>query len=193
MAKGLGGCGAIGAGQGTPDLEARPADQVLPAQPPTYERVTLPRAIVHVVTIPDPVHYPLQVAVSPDLAPVDQLAAQVCPGEGCVIAAMNAGFFDPVNGLTTAYVVKDGVVVADPTHNPRLMDNPNLTAYLEQILNRSEFRRYDCGGSPQYAITAHRQPPPAGCRLVDAVGAGPQLLPLDTSVAEGFIDRTTTP
>jgi len=113
----------------------------------------------------------------------------VCDGEGCVAAAVNAGFFDPNNGLTTSYVVQDGALVADPGQNQRLVGNPDLATYMDRILNRSEFRRYDCGGTPSYAIALHQAPVPAGCALVDAVGAGPQLLPQDTSVEEGFVDR----
>lgn len=158
--------------------------------PPVYETVNLPAAIVHVVTIPDPVRYPMQVAVVDELARVDQIASQLCDGEGCVAAAINAGFFDPNNGLTTSHVIEDGALVADPNQNERLIGNPDLASYMDRILNRSEFRHYDCGGTPSYAITFHQDPVPVGCALVDAVGAGPQLLPQDTSVEEGFIDRT---
>lgn len=158
--------------------------------PPVYETVSLPAATVHVVTIPDPVRYPVQVAVVDELARVDQIASQVCSGEGCAAAAINAGFFDPNNGLTTSYVIEDGALVADPNQNERLIGNSDLASYMGRILNRSEFRRYDCDGTPSYAITFHQAPMPTGCALVDAVGAGPQLLPQDTSVEEGFIDRT---
>jgi hypothetical protein len=87
--------------------------------------------------------------------------------------------------------VQDGALVADPNQNQRLVGNPDLASYMDRILNRSEFRRYDCGGTPRYDITFHSDPVPAGCALVDAVGAGPQLLPQDMSVEEGFVDRAT--
>lgn len=161
----------------------------MPTVPPLYETISLPTATVHVVTIADPVRYPVRVAVVDELARVDQIAAQVCEVEGCVAAALNAGFFDPNNGLTTSYVVQDGVLVADPNLNQRLVGNPDLDSYMDRILNRSEFRRYDCGGTPSYAITLHQVPVPNGCSLVDAVGAGPQLLPQDTAEEEGFVDR----
>ncbi len=164
-----------------------------PAQPPVYETLALPKAVVHLVTIPDPVHYPVRVAVTESLAPVDYLASQGCEVEGCVIAALNAGFFDPNNGLTTSYVVVEGSLVADPSQNERLIGNPALTPYLDRILNRSELRRYTCGGMPRYEIARHQAPTPPGCTLEDAVGAGPQLLPQDTSVEEGFLDPATTP
>ena len=158
--------------------------------PPIYETIALPAATVHLVTIPDPERYPVRVAVAANLARVDQIAAEVCPETGC-LAALTAGFFDPNNGLTTSYGVVEGDLVADPRLNDRLVGNPDLASYMDSILNRSEFRRYDCGGTPSYAITFHQDPIPSGCTLVDAVGAGPQLLPEDTSVSEGFVDRTT--
>jgi hypothetical protein len=164
-------------------------------QPPVYEMVELPTATVHVVTIADPVAYPVRVAVSDTLQPVDKLVptAVDCGEETCGIAAINAGFFDPNNGLTTSYGVVAGKLVADPRQNSRLVDNPNLATYMDQILNRSEFRRYDCGGMPAYAIITHAAPIPEGCTLVDAIGAGPQLLPQDTSVAEAFVDDSVSP
>ena len=161
----------------------------MPTVPPLYETISLPTATVHVVTITDPVRYPVQVAVVDELARVDQIAAEVCEGEGCVAAALNAGFFDPNNGLTTSYVVQDGALVADPNLNERLVGNPDLAGYMDRILNRSEFRRYDCGGIPSYDITLHQAQVPTGCALLDSVGAGPQLVPEDTSVEEGFVDR----
>ncbi|PSN06423.1 hypothetical protein C7293_30950 [filamentous cyanobacterium CCT1] len=184
---GLFGCAPVPdqAGAAESGVEAQPLAQPMP---PIYETVRLHAATVHVVTIPDPVNYPLRVAVVDLLARVDAIAAQVCEGDGCVAAAINAGFFDPSNGLTTSHVVKDGVLVADPSQNERLVGNPDLASYMDRILNRSEFRRYDCDSTPSYDITFHSAPVPAGCDLVDAVGAGPQLLPQDTSVEEGFVD-----
>ncbi|MGG6241797.1 phosphodiester glycosidase family protein [Nodosilinea sp. AN01ver1] len=182
---GLFGCAPL------PQADADSSPEVAPEappMPPVYETVSLPAATVHVVTIPDPVRYPVRVAVVDDLARVDAIAAQVCEPTGCVAAAINAGFFDPNNGLTTSHVVQDGALVVDPSQNERLVGNPDLASYMDRILNRSEFRRYDCGGAPSYDITFHSDPVPAGCALVDAVGAGPQLLPQDTSVEEGFVD-----
>jgi exopolysaccharide biosynthesis protein len=145
---------------------------------------------VHWVTVPDPVRYPVQVAVTETLTPVEAMAAQVCGTGGCA-AAINAGFFDPNNGLTTSAVVIDDELAADPRQNPRLMENPDLTSYLNQILNRSEFRRYTCDGQIRYAITFHQDPIPAGCTLEESVGAGPQLLPESTAIEEGFFDPAT--
>ncbi|MEM9807679.1 MAG: phosphodiester glycosidase family protein [Cyanobacteria bacterium P01_D01_bin.56] len=68
------------------------------------------------------------------------------------------------------------------------MDNPDLSTYIEQILNRSEFRRYQCVNGIRYDITVHNAALPADCKVHSALGAGPQLLPDDTSQAEGFTD-----
>lgn len=157
-----------------------PIEQVMP---PRYEITELPHSVIHTVTVPDPQQYPLQVAVSEALEQVDELAQQ----QGA-LAALNAGFFDPNNGLTTSHVTVDSVLVADPRQNQRLVGNPDLAAYMDQILNRSELRRYDCGGVVQYDITLHQTPTPEHCRLVSSVGAGPQLLPQDKSYEEAFID-----
>ncbi|MGB3612182.1 MAG: phosphodiester glycosidase family protein, partial [Elainellaceae cyanobacterium] len=147
-----------------------------------YSTRELDRATAHIVTVP--AAYSVTVAIAPELTPVAAIAQQA----GATVA-INAGFFDPQNGQTTSHVTIDGAVAADPRRNARLMDNPDLAPYLDQILNRSEFRRYRCGseGASQYAIVAHDASSPEGCHLVDAVGGGPQLLPKLTSVDEGFV------
>lgn len=106
--------------------------------------------------------------------------------KGKEVAAINGGYFDPNNQQTTSFVTTNKRLVADPRLNSRLVDNPDLAIYLGKILNRAEFRRYQCDGQNVYDITLHRQSVPAQCVLIDALGAGPQLLPVDTSQAEGF-------
>lgn len=157
-----------------------------------YHTQDLEQAIAHVVTVPPNYTVTVAVADEPDATAAASLqtVAAIAQNQGA-IAALNAGFFDPQNGQTTSYVTVDGDLVADPRQNRRLMDNPDLAPYRDQILNRSEFRRYHCGdagATPQnrYAITSHDTAPPVGCQVVDAVGAGPRLLPL-TSADEGFI------
>ncbi|NJM68372.1 MAG: phosphodiester glycosidase family protein [Acaryochloris sp. RU_4_1] len=104
------------------------------------------------------------------------------------IAVLNAGYFDPVNQQTTSHIQINGQVQANPQQNARLMENPDLQAYLPKILNRSEFRQYQCGQTVRYAITPHQHPLPPNCQLRYALGAGPQLLPKLTLQAEGFTD-----
>ncbi|MEM8610897.1 MAG: phosphodiester glycosidase family protein [Cyanobacteria bacterium P01_H01_bin.105] len=140
-----------------------------------------PVARVHVVTIPP--NYPVEVAVSDELKPVENFVTDTG-----AIAALNGGFFDPNNGQTTSFITVNGSLVADPRENQRLVNNPDLAPYIEQILNRSEFRRYDCDDGVRYDITGHNSVVPDGCTLHSALGAGPQLLPDDASLAEGFTD-----
>lgn len=145
------------------------------------ETVILPQAVVHLLTIPAGSPQ-IQVAVTAELKTVADWAR-----DSGAIAVLNGGFFDPQNGQTTSFITVDSAVVADPRSNVRLMDNPSLAPYLESILNRSEFRRLDCGSRIRYSINFHSAAP-EGCTVVDAVGAGPQLLPADTAAAEGFVD-----
>ena len=142
----------------------------------------LPNSIVHVVTIPPGNRYQVDVALSETLMPLPVLAE-----EAGAIAAINAGFFDPQNGLTTSYVTLQNGLVANPQQNPRLMENPDLAPYIDAILDRSEFRIYNCEDDVQYAIVPHSTPTPEACTLEGAVGAGPQLLPDMTGYEEGFL------
>ncbi|NEQ50184.1 MAG: phosphodiester glycosidase family protein [Leptolyngbya sp. SIO3F4] len=138
-------------------------------------------ARIHMVVIPP--NYPVEVVVDDGLKTVEEFAADTN-----ALAVMNGGFFDPNNAQTTSFITIDRFLVADPRNNRRLVDNPALTIYMDQILNRSEFRRYDCGEDIRYDITFHNEAIPSGCMLHSALGAGPQLLPDDTSQIEGFTD-----
>lgn len=140
-------------------------------------------AKVHVVQIaPDATVF---VAVADDLAPLSNFTA-----DEVGLVRLNAGFFDPQNGKTTSHITVSGQVAGDPADNERLVDNPSLQQYLPQILNRSEFRVYRCGpdAMTRYDIVFHDAPLPIDCQVEHAVGAGPQLLPVDTSDVEAFTD-----
>lgn len=141
----------------------------------------LPQANVHVLTIPANGEF----AVTPALSDtVDSLETFAEVYEA--IAVLNGGFFDPLNQKTTSYVFIDGELVADPANNDRLMNNADLSPYLDQILNRTEFRRYRCPEGDRYDITLHQASLLPNCQLIDALGGGPGLLPL-TAEAEGFL------
>ncbi|MDF5706778.1 MAG: phosphodiester glycosidase family protein [Nostoc sp. S4] len=148
-----------------------------------FER-TLPQSIAYILLIPANSRFLVTPALSQKVATVEEFAQKYR-----AVAILNAGFFDPANQKSTSYVVLQGKLVADPEQNERLVNNPNLKPYLSQIFNRTEFRRYSCGQTISYSIALHSQSPPAGCQLVDAIGAGPRLLPKLTSVQEGFIDN----
>ena len=149
----------------------------------THEVHRLPRSLIHVLHIPAEA----RLRVTPALASeVDTLASFVATTGA--IAAVNGGFFDPVNQKTTSYVVLNGEIVADPAQNERLVTNPEMIPYLDRILDRSEFRQYQCRQAMRYAIAVHSEPVPEGCQLQTALGAGPRLLPELTLVAEGFAE-----
>jgi uncharacterized protein YigE (DUF2233 family) len=146
-----------------------------------YEVQNQPQATIHIVTLP--AEATLTVAIPSGLATVAQ------QGQSSA-AALNAGFFDPTNQQTTAHVLIQGKVAADPQQNAHLTQNPALQPYLKQIFNRSEWRRYQCQSAPtkRYAIVPHSELPPSDCQLIDAVGGGPLLLPQLNAEAEAFWD-----
>lgn len=150
-----------------------------------YEQRTLVNSIIHILWVPSNGRYLVKPALSNTVKTVEEFAQN-----HQAIAILNAGFFDPANQKTTSYVMLSGQVAADPKQNERLVNNPNLKSYLSQIFNRSEFRSYQCGQTIRYDIAFHSEASPVGCQLVDAVGAGPSLLPEITSVKEGFVDRS---
>lgn len=148
-----------------------------------YKVHYLPQSMVHVLHIPTQ----SSLQVTPALASGVDTLANFAAVDG-TIAAVNGGFFDPVNQKTTSYVVSNGAIVADPGENQRLMNNPEMMPYLDRILNRSEFRQYQCGQAGRYDIAAHSDPVPAHCQLLNALGGGPQLLPELALVEEGFAE-----
>jgi exopolysaccharide biosynthesis protein len=169
--------------------ESKPPAEVFSPAPAVqaslqYQKYSLPNSEIYTVTIPPKSRFKLSVAVAEGTETVEQFAQA-----NRVIAVLNGGFFDPKNQKTTSRVVQSGKVVADPNQNERLKSNPDLQPYLEQILNRSEFRRYACGQNDQFAIVTRDAAPPANCKLIDAIAGGPQLLPKLTATEEGFVDE----
>ncbi len=150
----------------------------------SYTSRNLAHGIAHILSIPTG-----QFRVSPALSTSTEPLESFVKRDGA-IAAINGGFFDPENRQSTSFVVLNGQVIADPRQNDRLMRNPDLVPYLNKILNRSEFRSYQCGDTISYQIRQHQDPIPAGCRSLSALGGGPRLLPNRTDQAEGFVDRT---
>nr|WP_196509874.1 phosphodiester glycosidase family protein [Nostoc sp. NZL] len=165
-----------------------PSISTIASSPPKtirYFERTLPQSIAHILLIPANSKFLVTPALSQKVSTVEEFAHK-----HRAVAILNAGFFDPANQKSTSYVVLQGKLVADPKENERLVNNPNLKPYLSQIFNRAEFRRYLCGQTISYSIALHSQSPPVGCHLVDAIGAGPRLLPELTSVKEGFVDNS---
>ena len=143
----------------------------------------MPQATVHVVSVP--AWRDISIAVADELKTVEEFARE----EDGAIAILNAGFFDPNNGKTTSHLISEGQIAGDPAENEGLTGNPKLQPLLPQIFNRSEFRIYDCPLAQMlhpYDTTFHDVPAPEGCTITSAIGAGPQLLPEDTSELEAF-------
>lgn len=117
----------------------------------------------------------------------------VYPGHAPVFV-LNGGFFDPMNAQSISHVFQHASWVGDPVKNDRLMDNASLQKYLPGILNRTEFRTYQCAnGEPlsispvlRYEIVPHDNPSLQGCQLIAALGGGPALLPVLTDRKESF-------
>jgi len=106
------------------------------------------------------------------------------------LAAVNGGYFNLSDGLSASYVVIDGKLMADPTQNHALVDNPRLQPFLPQIFKRSELRTIKNGkGYLHYVIAAHDQTLSAGETLIDSLQAGPRLLPTLTAEDEAFVRR----
>ncbi|XQQ05584.1 MAG: phosphodiester glycosidase family protein [Leptolyngbya sp. IPPAS B-1204] len=188
--------GLIGAGVvGLAGCAVQSSPSPLMASSPTASRsaelhytvTSLPTSEVHVLRIPAASAYQVVPAVAPEIADLATFAQQYD-----AIAVLNGGFFDPQNQKSTSYVTLQGQQVADPRQNERLVNNPDLIPYMDQILNRSELRRYRCTQNLRYAIALHRDPIPTNCELLDALGAGPQLLPELTSELEGFTATDAT-
>lgn len=147
-----------------------------------YDLIERSRYTIHRVTIPHDSNYLVVPELLSELKPISEFVQQ-----DNVVAAINGGYFDPVNQKTTSFIVKDSQIVADPRFNERLVDNPDLKPYLGKIFSRAEFRQYKCGEQTQYDIQLHFSPIPFNCTLKASLGGGPNLLPEDSSVAEGFI------
>ena len=146
-----------------------------------YREIERSQYFIHAIIVPEHSNYSVVPEVSGELQPISEFA------QDNVIAAINGGYFDPINQKTTSFIVKESRIVADPRFNERLVDNPDLKPYLGKILNRTEFRRYSCGEQTRYDIQLHFSPIPDNCTLKASLGAGPSLLPQDTSIAEGFV------
>lgn len=148
-----------------------------------YRAYQLPTAIVHTLEIPRTKELSVTVAVAPELMTVAEFAKQ----HPKAIAVLNGGFFDPKNQQTTSYVIKNGQIIADPRRNEDLMTNQSVGIYMGKILNRSEFRKYQCGNEIKYDLTGHRTPIPPDCIFLDALGGGPGLLPEFNGINEAFL------
>ncbi len=158
-----------------------------PPPPPElrYEQRTVGRSQIHLIVVPPGAPYTVTPAIAEGVSTVAELAQQTG-----AIAAINGGYFDPVNQKSASFVVKAGKTVANPQSNERLVQNPQLAPNLSRILSRTTFRRYRCAGQILYDIAPGGEIAPTGCRLLDELGAGPALLPQAQLEEEAFLERT---
>lgn len=149
-----------------------------------YDVVERSQHQIHTVTIPHDSNYSIVPAVSA-LQPIKDFVQD----DHNIVAAINGGYFDPINHKTTSFVSQDSRIIADPRFNERLVDNQDLKQYLPKIFNRAELRTYSCNSSQQkqYDIQLHSAPIPPNCTLKASLGGGPGLLPENTSEKEAFI------
>jgi hypothetical protein len=114
-----------------------------PLQPEIeYKSYILPQSIVHTLLIPKTSRFSVKPVVPPTLKLLENIATK-----HQAFAAINGGFFDPVNQKTTSVVIRQGALIADPKLNERFINNPKNAPYLDKMLNRSELRRYICGAT----------------------------------------------
>lgn len=174
------------AGCVTADLPPQPTPILVNVPQPQrtleFKTATLPHSTVYTLTIPSESNYAVKSAIAETVDSLETFAQQ-----HQAIAVINGGFFDPVNQKSTSHVSVERQQVADPNTNERLTQNPDLSPYLDQIRDRSEWRRYLCGTKQIYEIVAHPAPIPPNCELIDVLGAGPQLLPTLTAETEAFL------
>jgi len=161
-------------------LKLNPA-QSLSRKQIQYQTIERSQYTVHIVTIPHQSKYIVSPKISGELQDISKFTTKD------TVAAINGGYFDPVNQKTTSFIVQQSQIIADPRFNERLVDNPDLKPYLRKIFNRAEFRRYNCHDQTQYDIQLHFSPIPPHCTLIESLGGGPGLLPEDSSLAEAFI------
>ncbi|MEW6493725.1 MAG: phosphodiester glycosidase family protein [Cyanobacteriota bacterium] len=181
----LGGLGIVlvSIPQNNPPIATSSTVAPSPEQEIQYNSYQLEQSVVHTLLVPASSRFSVTPALSEDLSTLESFAQK-----HQALAVLNGGFFDPRNHKTTSYVVQQGKLVADPTQNEGLINNPANASYLKQILDRAEFRRYQCGQTVRYDIVLHSEPTPSGCSLVNALGGGPRLLPNLTLVQEGFLE-----
>lgn len=145
-----------------------------------YRAIALPTAVAHVVEVPP------SFRVRPVLGATRRTVRAIARETGA-LAALNGGYFNHRDGVSASYLIRDGRLRADPHRNALLVHNPELAPYLARIFARTEFRVLERSRGPRWAIASHAEPVPAGEHLVDALQAGPRLLPELGLVAEGFV------
>lgn len=136
-----------------------------------YIRMYKPAKGVHMVKINNAADYQIEPYVSANLA----TAKDVFESDSSLRLLVNAGYFDPNNGKTISYVIKDEKTLLNPLDNEALIGNEELKPHMEKILNRGEFRVLKCDGKQRFDIAYHNDMVAQGCNIVHSIQAGPIL------------------
>lgn len=103
-------------------------------------------------------------------------------------AGINAGYFNMTDGVSASYVVIGEKEVGNPRCNKALIENPKLRPHLEKIFSRSEIRFVqDARGRQKIEIVPHNRALSKGETILQALQAGPQLVPTVTAREEAFL------
>ena len=137
-----------------------------------YIRFKQPKKGIHMVKINSAIDYNLEPIVSNQLISAKELFEL----DKSIKVLINAGFFDPNNGETISYVIKNKEIIANPLENERLINNIELKPHLEKILNRGEFRVLTCADNKkEFDIAYHNDAIPDSCEIKHSIQAGPIL------------------
>lgn len=168
------------------EATAAPAETPVATGPIKIQELKKPYATIHYVRVPAASSaYEVIPVVSESVATVDKLA-KLAPGTP--LMAINAGYFDPKNKMTTSYIVVNGKIAASPIENRDFLENPAMFPYLEKMLNRTEFRVLNCGKGSTFSIAKHRDSIKGHCKLLHSIQAGPNLFSEDSALEEAFVD-----
>jgi hypothetical protein len=104
------------------------------------------------------------------------------------LAAINGGYFNHSDGAPVSHVIVDGLSVTRPEDNLALTRNPVLKPLLPAIFySRVAWRAFqNPQGNVVWDLAPFKAPTPLGDRLLQALQAGPRLLPSRNLPAEGF-------
>ena len=106
------------------------------------------------------------------------------------IAAVNGGYFNLSNGMSTSYVVVNGKTVCDPKLNPALVGNAKLAPFMDAIIDRTEVRLGSAKDGKQIIdIANHNSANLHAGATDDSLQAGPRLLPALTAEKEAFVRK----
>ena len=151
-----------------------------------YIRFSKPQTGIQMVKINNAPDYVIEPVVTSEL----MSAKELFEADKKMRVLVNAGFFDPNNGKTISYVIKNKEIIEDPTLNESLMDNVQLQPHLDKILNRGEFRVLVCENKvKKYDIAYHNDAVEDSCDIKHSIQAGPILDERMDLEKEYFIEK----